>query len=51
MSSSTLHGTVVSAVFVASVSLVTILQGQNFYPSQTLFSKCMTTMDWHQDSI
>ena len=55
MSLGTLQGAVVSAAFVAGVSLVSILQAGNWtrvsIADTHYFSAYITVMYWHQDSV
>ena len=50
-----LQGVAASAVLVAGVSLVTILQAGDWTrvstPTRHYFSTYITTTDWHQDSV
>ena len=55
MSPGSLWGVASSAALVAGVSLVTILQAGAWTrvstPARHYFSTCITTTDWHQDSV
>ena len=55
MSPDTLHGAALLAALVGAVSLVSILQAGDWARVSILgrhyFSNCITTMDWHDDSI
>ena len=55
MSPGSLQGVAASGAFTAGVSLVTILQVGDWTrvstPARHYFSPCITTVDWHQDSV
>ena len=55
MSLGSLQGVAASAALAAGVSLVTILQAGDWArvstPAGHFFSTCITTTDWHQDSM
>ena len=55
MSVGILQGAALSVVFVAGISLVSVLQvgdwARVFTPARHYFSTYVTTTDWHQDSI
>ena len=55
MSLGSLQGVAASAALVAGVSLVTILQADDWTrvstPARHYFSTYITTMYWHQDSV